>query len=205
MGTRFFIIGIALILMLAGAISAAEAKTRHVHCKGGGTFIDGVETHLDTNGDGVSAGTDQGLENCTIEGRLLPTRFLFQEEAEWIRQTTVTTCPAGTTDEFHIDSTQGQERAVATDEKTGDQLFGRFISATLCINFSSFPTPPFPFTVSGQGENIGGTGKYAGATGPYTFRTVGSYLIFGFKDDIFGALGQFTFTTDGTLTLPNDD
>ena len=94
---------------------------------------------------------------------------------------------------------------MATDQETGDQLFGKNTSATICINFSSFPTPPFPFTVSGQGVTTGGTGKYTGATGTGSFRTVGSYLQFGFKggNGVFGAFGQYTFTSDGTLTLPN--
>jgi hypothetical protein len=43
---------------------------------------------------------DQGLENCNI------CRFFFQEEAEWIPQSKVTTCPTGTTEELHIDSSQ---------------------------------------------------------------------------------------------------
>ena len=51
MQTRYFTLGIAF-LMLTGAVGAAEARTRHVHCKGAGTFVDGVETHIDTNGDG---------------------------------------------------------------------------------------------------------------------------------------------------------
>ncbi|HEV8711432.1 MAG TPA: hypothetical protein VGX03_01230, partial [Candidatus Binatia bacterium] len=104
-------------------------------------------------------------------------------------------------EELYIDPTHGQQRAVATDEKTGDQLFGKITSATLCLNGSAFP---FPFTVSGQNEIIGGTGKYTGATGTGEVHSAGSFLIFGVKDGVFGALGQFTFTSDGTLTLPND-
>jgi len=102
--------------------------------------------------------------------------------------------------ELFIDSTHGQQRVAATDEKTGDQLFSKFTSATLCIDTSAFP---FPFTVSGQAETIGGTGKYTGATGTATFHTTGNYLVFGFKDSIFGGYGHFNFTSDGTLILPD--
>src|SRR5260221_8149165 len=105
MQTRHFTLGIAL-LMLTGVIGSAEAKTQHVHCQGSGSFADGVETNIDTNGDGVSAVLDQGLVNCSSLGR-----FFFQEETEWVFQPTVTTCPAGTTYEFHIDATQGQHRS----------------------------------------------------------------------------------------------
>jgi hypothetical protein len=70
MEKRSLIIGIALMLMLAGTVGAAEARTLHPHCKGAGTFADGVETHIDTNGDGASATLDQGLENCSSDSGL---------------------------------------------------------------------------------------------------------------------------------------
>jgi hypothetical protein len=203
MKRHFFTIGTAVVALLIGTVGSATdtgSITLPVHCKGAGTFADGVETNIDTNGDGVSATLSQGLENCTFIGRLF-----FHQEEEWIQQDAVTSaCPAGTTEEFHIGETQGQTRAVATNEHTGDQLFGKITSGTLCLNFSSFPNPPFPITASGQIETTGGTGRYAGATGTATFRTVGSYLQVGFKGgdkDLFGGFGQFTFTTDGTLTL----
>src|SRR5205823_3467896 len=97
------------------------------------------------------------------------------------------------------DPTHGQQRGIATDEKTGDQVFGKITSATLCLNGSAFP---YPFTVSSQQELIGGTGKYAGATGTATGQAAGSFLAVGSKDGIFGGFGPFTFTTDGTLILP---
>ena len=195
MHRNFLTIATALMFMLAGAVGAAEARTRHVHCKGAGTFVDGVETHIDTNGDGQSAGVDQGLQNCNI-GRLF-----FQEELEWIPRPVTSACPVGTTEEMFIDPTHGQQRGVSTNEKTGDQRFSKLTSATLCVNFA---TLPITFTSSGQGETIGGTGKYTGATGTGEFHSAGSYLIFGFKDGVFGGFGQFTFTNDDTLILPND-
>jgi hypothetical protein len=204
MKRHVFIIGTAVVALLIGTVGRATdtgSRTLQVHCKGAGTFADGVETNIDTNGDGVSATLNQGLENCRPLGRLF-----FHQEEEWIRQDAVTSaCPAGTTDEFHINATQGQTRGVATKERTGDQLFGKITSGTLCLNFSSFPNPPFPTTASGQTEIIGGTGRFAGATGTGTFTSVGSFLQFGFKGGEggpFGGFGQFTFTSNGTLTLP---
>lgn len=202
MKRNFITISTALVLMLTGAIGAAEASTQHLHCKGAGTFVAGVETHLDTNGDGASADLDQGLYNCRSDSGFpfSGNRFFFQEEVEWILRP-VTTCPVGTSEELYIDPTHGQQRVVSTDEKTGDQLFGQITSATLCVDFA---TLPITLTVSGQNETIGGTGKYAGATGTGNFHTVGSYLMFGFKDGVFGGFGHFNFTSDGTLILPND-
>lgn len=194
MRTRYFTLGIAL-LMITGVGGAANAKTLHTHCTGSGTVADGVETNLDTNGDGVSATLDQGIQNCNTG------RSFFQEENEFIHQPTVTTCPAGTTDEYHIDSTQGQNRGVSTDEKTGDQVFAKATSATLCVNASTGT-----FTTSVQFEIFGGTGKAAGATGTGESHASGSILAAGCKGGCpgpFGDFGQFTFTSDGTVNLPN--
>jgi hypothetical protein len=96
---------------------------------------------------------------------------------------------------------------VTINEETGDQLFSKFTSGTLCLNFSTFPTLPFPFTVSGQFEFTGGTGEYAGASGTGNVHFTGGYLQFGFKGGVFGGFGQFTFTSGGTLILPkhNED
>src|SRR5262245_12652284 len=135
MEKRSFIMGITLVLLLAGAIGAAdsEPETRHVQCKGSETFADGVETHIDTNGDGASAVLGQGLENCTNG------RFFFQEEVEWSSRPVTSACPTGTTVELFIDSTHGQQRSASTDEETSDQLFGQITSATLCFNPTASP------------------------------------------------------------------
>lgn len=200
MRTRHFTLGIAFLL-LTGIVGTADAKTRQFHCKGGGTFTDGIETNIDTNSDGVSATIDQGAEVCNTGNAI------FQEETEWIVRPAVTSaCPAGTTLELYIDATHGQERAVATDEDTGDQAFAQHTSATQCFNGSTFT-----FTGHSEGIIIGGTGKNAGATGTYTNSFAGSYLQAGCKKGIcppapggaFGGFGQFTFTTDGTINLPN--
>ena len=195
MQIRYFTLGMAFLL-LTGVVGAADAKTLRMHCKGGETFTDGVETNIDTDGDGHSAVVSQGIETCNIG------KFFVVEESDFIHQPTVTTCPAGTTDELHIDATQGQHRAVATDEETGEQFFFKVTSATLCAQFATFP---FLATSSSQLEIIGGTGKYAGATGTSKAHFTGSYLQFGCKGGAgpCGGFAQFTFTSDGTLTLPN--
>ena len=194
MRTRYFTFGIAL-LMLTGVVGVGNAKTLRTHCTGAGTGADGVETNLDTNGDGVSATLDQGIQNCNTG------RSFFQEENEFIHQSTVTTCPAGTTDEFHIDPAHGQNRGVATDEKTSDQVFSKTIASTLCVNAATGT-----FTTSVQFEIIGGTGKAAGATGTGESHASGSVLAAGCKGGCPGPFGdfvQFTFTSDSTVNLPN--
>jgi hypothetical protein len=201
MNSKHLSITTALFFMFVGAIGAAETKSTKFHCTTSGTFADGVETNIDTSGDGASATLDQGISNCTPTGR-----SFFQEESEWIPQAAPTTCPRGSL-EFHIDEptigqTIGQNRTVTTDEKTGDQLFSRITSGTLCIDFSTFPAPT---SASTHHEIIGGTGKLTGATGTYDSQTTGSYLMIGFKNGVFGGFGQFTGTSDGTVTVPKNN
>jgi len=188
MRTHYLAFGMTL-LMLTGAVVAAEADTQQFHCKGGGTFTDGIETHIDTNGDRVSATVNQGAEVCDLGSAV------FQEEVELIHQPAVTSaCPAGTTDELRINAKQGQQRAVFTSLETGDQVFAKDTSVIECFNASTGK-----FTGHGAGIIIGGTGPNTGATGTFQSRFSGSYLQFGVKDGVFGGFGQFTFTSNGTL------
>jgi hypothetical protein len=77
MKTCQFTTGIALLLLLAGASNGDETKTKHLSCTFGATFTDGLETHIDTNGDGISASLHQGLVDCNIG------RFSFNSENEF--------------------------------------------------------------------------------------------------------------------------
>ncbi len=190
MRTRFSTLGLTL-LMLTGFISSVSAKTQHLSCTFASTFADGVETHIDTNGDGVSAGLSQGIDNCNIG------RFFIQLETEYVGPITpLTTCPQGT-EEFH----GVQNRSVWTEEKTSDQVLSEASVITLCLNPS---LPDLPFSYTGKVTVIGGTGKFAGATGSIDIRGAGKYLVLGVKDNVFGGFGQFTEIGTGTLTLPGE-
>jgi hypothetical protein len=132
---------------------------------------------------------DQGLQNCTIG------RFFFQEEVEYAGPITPhTTCPQGT-DEYHL----VQGRGVDIDEKTSDQLFGVHDTIALCLN------PDGTFNSTGHITFTGGTGHFTGASGASDFRVTGKYLAFGFKNNVFGGFGQFSFTSSGTLMGVKDD
>jgi hypothetical protein len=191
MEKRSFIMGSALVLLLAGTVGGDdEGKTKDISCTFSGTFADGVETHIDTNDDNISAGLDQGLENCNIG------RFFFQEVAEYQAPVPPTAkCPAGTTEEFHLQ----QDHIVVTEEKTGDQIFAEVATndATLCFKESDLT-----FSITAHGTNTGGTGQFAGASGTFDAQSTGKYLVFGFKNGVFGGFGQFSGTSTGTLILP---
>jgi len=150
-----------------------------------------VETNIDTNGDNVSAGVVQGILNSNIG------RFSTTAEPEYVGPSaTNTTCPQGTA-EFHT----VQDHAVFTEEKTSDQLFAA-ATVTLCLNQTS---PDLPFSYTGNATYIGGTGKFAGATGTFNFQGKGKYLVFGLKGGVFGGFGQINETGTGTITLPKGE
>jgi len=189
MNIRHLTLGIGMVLLLAGAGNSAEVKTKHVRCTVSATFVSGVETHLDTNGDGRSASAHQGIVNCNIG------RFFFHEAAEFRAPLPApVTCPADTL-EFPLQ----QLRAVRTEEKSGDQLF--FEVAT---NDGTFCLKPADFTFSAtwQGTITGGTGRFAGASGSFELQATGKYLVTREKEGIFGGFGQFSAITTETLVTP---
>ena len=83
--------------------------------------------------------------------------------------------------------------------ETGDLLFFKSTSGTACQDFSTFPTPPFPFTFTETGVVTGGTGKYSGATGTFTVNVKGAFLSL----DATGVrgFGWFTDTAVTTVTV----
>jgi hypothetical protein len=189
MNIRHLTLGIGMVLLLAGAGNSAEVKTKDVRCTVAATFVSGVETHLDTNGDGRSASAHQGITNCNIG------RFFFHEVAEFQAPLPApVTCPADAL-EFPIQ----QLHAVRTEEKSGDQLF--FEVAT---NDGTFCLKPADFTFSAtwQGTITGGTGQFTGASGSFEFQATGKYLVTGAKEGVFGGFGQFSGTTTETLVTP---
>jgi hypothetical protein len=183
-----FTIGIALVLLLAGASHGADSsKTKRLNCAFSGTFVSGVESHLDTNGDGRSASVHQGSANCNIG------RFLFHEEFEFLNPLPApVSCPTGTT-EFDLQ----QARIVLTSNKTADQLFIEDAAGgvTFCFN------PDLTFSFTEHGSLAGGTGQFAGTTGSIDGQATGKYLVTGSKDGVFGGFGQFTETATGTLNI----
>ena len=190
MNIRHLILGLGMVLLLAGVSHSDETKTKQLRCTFASTFVSGVETHLNTNPtiDTRSASVHQGLVKCNIG------RFLFQEEFEFLNPLPgPVTCPAGTT-EFEL----LQAQVVLTAENTADQLF--FADAAGEVTFCLYPDLTFSFTE--HGTFTGGTGRFTGASGSLDGQGTGKYLVSGSKEGVFGGFGQFTETVTGTLTLP---
>ncbi len=86
---------------------------------------------------------------------------------------------------------------VATDLGSRDQLFSQLTSRVACVDpatgaFSSHDT----------GIIVGGTGKFAGATGSFVNDYTGSFLVFDPDLASNQGFGNFIGTFSGTLTLP---
>ena len=193
MRIHYFTLGLALF-MLMGLTGHATAETHHLKCTHSLTGVDGVESHLDTNGDNVPANAAQGILICN------GFRGLTHEELEVLPRP-LTTCPkVPNMSEAYLSPTQGQHRIVITDMKTGDQLFGQNTSMVFCVDTSDAAHLTFSVTV--EGRYVGGTGEYREAQGTFTGHYSGSFLIYGFKDGVFGGFDQATGETEATMILP---
>jgi hypothetical protein len=108
-----------------------------------------------------------------------------------------TVCPENTLEFGFV-----QSRAVRTNIKTGDQLFTAISSFVLCLDANR---PDFAFTFTAKGTFIGGTGKYAGATGTSEAHGEGRYHVATATGGVFAGLASFTYTETGTITLSNGE
>jgi hypothetical protein len=126
-------------------------------------------------------------------------KFTFQAVAEFAPDKHTCTVPGGV-------AGAGTEFALVADVQvsrftaTGDLLFTKGTSATLCEDFS---TSPFPFIFTETGVVTGGTGKYFGATGTFTATGDGATL----SVDATGArlFGWFENKEVTTLTVRESD
>jgi hypothetical protein len=129
-------------------------------------------------------------------------KFTLQAVLEFAPDGHTCTVPsggAGAGVEFTLVGGVGVERFTAT----GDLLFFKETSATACQDFSTSPTPPFPFIDTETGVVTGGTGKYSGATGTFTATAKGATL----SVDATGAriFGWFENKAVTTVTVPQSD
>ena len=156
MGHMKKLVGLCVgLMMIVGSVAVATpaqaGETKVIKFKESGSIVsanfDFDHTDLSTpasyiNGGGLSeAGkfTSSGVDEvapdgktCTVPGRV-----------------------AGAGTEF----TLAGDVALFRFTKTGDLLFLKSTSETLCEDFSTFPTPPFPFVQTGTGVVTGGTGE----------------------------------------------
>jgi hypothetical protein len=146
---------VALMVVMIGSIAVATlveaGTTKIIKSKESGSFIsanfDPDHTDLSTpagyiNGEGIgNAGkfTGQAVDELAREGKTC----------------SVPGGGAGAGTEYTLVRDVGVFRFTAT----GDLLFFKSTSGTECADFSTFPTPPFPFITTETGVVTGGTGN----------------------------------------------
>jgi hypothetical protein len=190
---------VGLMMILIGSIAMAHdgggGETRVIKSKASGS---GVSANFDFDHADLSTPADyingEGISNAG--------KFTVQNVDEFAPDGKTCTVPGGTAGagtEFTLVADVGLMRFTAT----GDLLFLKSTSGTSCTDFSTFPTPPFPFILTETGIVTGGTGKYSGATGTSTFKVQGAFLSF----DATGArnFGWFEDTAVMTVTVPESD
>jgi hypothetical protein len=123
-------------------------------------------------------------------------KFTVQGTNEFASDKKTCTVPGGSTGagtEFTLVGSIGISRFSATS----DLLFSKATSATVCEDFSTFPTPPFPFVETETGIVTGGTGSFSGVTGTYTAMVRGAQLSL----DATGVRGVGWFKNNVVTTL----
>jgi len=53
-------------MVIPGLIAGAEPRTLQFHCNVSGAGASGVETNIDTNGDGASATLSEAVDICSF-------------------------------------------------------------------------------------------------------------------------------------------
>jgi hypothetical protein len=192
------LVGLCVCLMMiisgSGAMAqdSAGGKTKIIKSKGSGSAVaanfDFDHADLSTPASYINGG---GISNAG--------KFTNQAVDEFAPDGKTCTVPGGGTGagtEFTLVGDVSVFRFTAT----GDLLFLKSTSGTSCTDVSTFPTPPFPFILTETGIFTGGTGKYFGATGTFTFKVHGAFLSF----DATGARGfaWFEDTAVMTVTVP---
>jgi hypothetical protein len=187
------LVGLGLLFAVVAPVEAGETETKVIKSKGSGSFVSAnfdfdhpdLSTPADyINGEGISnAGkfTNQAVDEFAPDGKTC----------------TVPGGGAGAGTEFTLVADVSVFRFTAT----GDLLFLKSTSGTSCTDVSRFPTPPFPFILTETGIFTGGTGKYSGATGTFTFKVHGAFLSF----DATGARGFGWFEDTALMTVSVSD
>jgi hypothetical protein len=186
------LVGFWFLFAVAAPAEAGETETKVIKSKASATFVSANFDFDNPNlKDPANYHNGAGISSAG--------KFTFQAVAEFAPDKHTCTLPGGV-------AGAGTEFALVADVQvsrftaTGDLLFTKGTSATLCEDFSTSPTPPFPFIFTETGVVTGGTGKYSGATGTFTATGDGATL----SVDATGArlFGWFENKEVTTLTVP---
>jgi hypothetical protein len=181
---RFVVPVLCALLFMTAVIRRAEAKSTPLNYTATGTF----EPTLFVFPDGT-----QG-DSITLQGTSTAGPITVHEWATGSTQTVFPPCvpssgAAGTLGDF-ADSFE-----VITFQN-GDVLLQSLVSGTECN--ASVSGPPIPFEGTLIVTNVGGTGKFAGASGTETLNFAGQYYVCGAT----GCVGYVQHNETGRVTTP---
>ena len=180
-----WIIGAAIGCLLVAGSGRVEAREIPNNGNFAGTFL---SARIDRNDDGEPAAWETGVTNSK------PGKRVYQGVSELVRTDPTTACPGGV---FIIDAQNGQGFGTWTETfPNGDQLYGRVLTRTFCSNGVG------GFTGSSTLSYVGGTGKFAGASGNVENSFAGFYQAFDANAVPPQGFGSFSGEFTGTLILP---
>ena len=163
-----------------------EARQIPNNGKFAGTFL---SARIDRNDDGRPAGWETGVTTS------YPGKRVYQGVSETVPTGPTAACPGGV---FIINAQNGQGFGTFTETfPTGDQLYARVLTRTLCSDSVG------GFTDSSTFSYVGGTGKFAGASGNGENSFAGFYQAFDANAVPRQGFGPFSGEFTGTLILPN--
>jgi hypothetical protein len=169
---------------------SAHAKTINLDGTCSGSIVSG---NFDFDNPAESSPAGINTEGC------------FSELGESADQAVVEVHPDGNTcflrsgaigQEYTL--TQGTE--VSRNAKSGDLIVWKRVSLIECIDFSSYPNPPFPFEGTVTQTATSGTGDFAGISGSMQAQFSGQILNLDASSK--RSFSWFTATFNGSVNLP---
>jgi hypothetical protein len=145
-----------------------------------------LSARIDQNDDGVPAGWETGV----VTGNL--GKHTYQGVSETVPTGATAECPGGV---FIIDAQNGFGTYTETFPN-GDQLYSLTLTRTICFDsVGGFPG-------SGTFRAVGGTGKFAGASGNGENSFTGFFQAFDANANPLQGFGSSSGEFTGTLILP---
>ena len=179
------IIGAAIGCLLVAGGGRVEAKEIPFKGKFAGTSL---HSRIDRNDDGLPANWSTGVTMGTLGKRV------FQTLYESVPTGPTAECPGGV---FIIDVQNGQGSGTFTETfPNGDQYYARVLTFTSCSDSAGGYTGSTTISI------VGGTGKFAGASGNVENSFVGFFQVGDANAVPRQAFGPFSGEFTGTLILP---
>jgi len=184
-----WIIGAALGCLLVAGTGRVEAKEIRNNGTFAGTFLG---TRMDLfplgNPDGMAA----GWSTAELTGKL--GKRTSQSVGEVVPTGPTPECPGGV---FIIDAQNGIGFGTTTQTwPNGDQIYGQSVTRTQCSDTVG------RFTGTDTARIVGGTGKFAGASGTVEQSFSGFFQYFDANASPAQGFGSFSGEFEGTLILP---